>query len=169
MNFLVWIENLPFFVWFRESGSVWGEPMFLFLHTLGMSMIAGLSAVVDLAILGFWPKISIKPLEKVYPFLWTGFYINAVTGTILLLNDASTKIPSVVFWTKMAFVFGGVWLIVVMRKKIFHSEDLERGLLPAGSRGLALASIVCWLGAIEAGRLLAYLGPVSGLTGISNH
>jgi hypothetical protein len=168
MNFLVWIENLPFFVWFRESGSVWGEPMFLFLHTVGMSMIAGVSAVMDLAILGFWPKVSIKPLERVYPLLWTGFCINLFSGTILLLNDASTKIPSVVFWTKMCFVFCGVWLLIVIRKKIFHSSEIERGLLPAGARGLALASIVCWLGAIEAGRLLAYLGPVSGLPGFTN-
>ena len=168
MHFLEWIESWSFCTWIRESSSVWADPMFLFLHTLGMSMIAGVSAVIDLAFLGFWPKVSIKPLERLYPLMWTGFWINAVTGTVLMLADATTRIPSVVFWTKMVFVFLGVWLLIVIRKKIFGDPELEQGRIPAGARGLAVASIFCWLAAIEAGRLLAYLGPVSGLTGISN-
>jgi hypothetical protein len=169
MHFLEWIESWSFCTWIRESSSVWADPMFLFLHTLGMSMIAGVSAVIDLAFLGFWPKVSVKPLERLYPIMWAGFWINAVTGTVLLLADATTRIPSVVFWIKMGFVFAGVWLLVVIRKKVFGDPELEHGRLPGIARGLALASIFCWLGAIEAGRLLAYLGPVSGLTGISNH
>ena len=168
MHFLEWIESWSFCTWIRESSSVWADPMFLFLHTLGMSMIAGVSAVIDLAFLGFWPKVSVKPLERLYPIMWAGFWINAVTGTVLMLADATTRIPSVVFWTKMVFVFLGVWLLIVIRKKIFGDPGLEQGRLPGAARGLAVAAIFCWLAAIEAGRLLAYLGPVSGLTGISN-
>lgn len=169
MRFLSWIESWAFCTWVRESGSVWSEPMLLFLHTLGMSLIAGVSAAIDLAFLGFWPRISLKPLEKLYPVMWTGFWINAATGAVLLLADATTKIPSVVFWIKMAFVFSGVALLVIMRKKIFAAPELAKGLLPAHTRMFAALSLICWLGAIEAGRLLAYLGPVSGLQGISNH
>jgi hypothetical protein len=169
MRFLAWIESWAFCTWVRESGSVWSEPMLLFLHTVGMSLIAGVSATIDLAFLGFWPKISLKPLERLYPVMWTGFWINAVTGTVLMLADATTKIPSVVFWIKMAFVFAGVGLLVVIRKRIFGDPELAKGLLPANARVLAMVSLICWLGAIEAGRLLAYLGPVSGLKGISNH
>ena len=168
MEFLLRLEQLPFCVWLHESSSIFAFPIFLFLHTLGMSMIAGVSAVIDLVFLGFWPKMPIKPLERLYPLMWAGFWINAVTGTVLMLADATTRIPSVVFWTKMVFVFLGVWLLIVIRKKIFGDPELEQGRIPAGARGLAVASIFCWLAAIEAGRLLAYLGPVSGLTGISN-
>ena len=143
--------------------------MLLFAHTFGMSLIAGVSATIDLAFLGFWPKISLKPLEKLYPVMWAGFWINAVTGTVLMLADATTKIPSVVFWIKMVFVFSGVWLLIVIRKRVFGAPELAEGVLPPTARVLAIASLICWLGAIEAGRLLAYLGPVSGLQGISNH
>src|SRR5215472_16483664 len=163
MSFLSWIESWSFCTWVRESGSVWSEPMLLFLHTFGMSLIAGVSAAIDLAFLGFWPKISLKPLEKLYPVMWTGFWINAVTGTVLMLADATTKIPSAVFWIKMAFVFGGVGVLVLIRKRIFAAPELAKGVLPANARLLASVSLICWLGAIEAGRLLAYLGPVSGL------
>jgi hypothetical protein len=169
MNFLLWLESLKFCVWVRESDSIWAFPMFLFMHTLGMSMIAGVSGVVDIAILGFWPRIPIKPLERLYPVMWTGFWINAVTGTVLMVADASTKLLNPVFYIKMCFVFAGVALLVIMRKRIFGSPELGQGFLPSNAKRLAWLSLVCWLGAITAGRLLAYLGPVSGLTGISNH
>jgi hypothetical protein len=35
--------------------------------------------------------------------------------------------------------------------------------LPGNARVLAVASIVFWIAATTAGRLMAYLGPVSGL------
>jgi hypothetical protein len=143
--------------------------MFLFMHTLGMSMIAGIAAVVDLGILGFWPKISVKPLERLYPLMWIGFWINAVTGSVLMIADASTKLTNPVFFIKMIFVFSGVWLLVVIRKRVFGDTDLGRAPMLERGKVLAWASLVCWLGAITAGRLLAYLGPVSGLQGISNH
>jgi hypothetical protein len=169
MSFLLWLEHLRFSIWVRESDSIWAFPMFLFMHTLGMSMIAGVSAVVDLAILGFWPSIPVKPLERLYPVMWTGFWINAVTGTVLMVVDASTKLLNPVFYIKMCFVFSGVALLVKMRKRIFDSPETAQGLLPPNAKLLAWLSLACWLGAITMGRLLAYLGPVSGLTGITNH
>jgi hypothetical protein len=169
VDFLLKLEQLPFCIWLRESSSVWAFLIFFFLHSLGMSMIAGGSAVLDLVFLGFWPKLPIKPLERFYPLMWLGFWINAVTGTVLTVADATTRLTNPVFYIKMGFVFSGVALLVVMRKKIFRRPELDREPLSATAKGLAWASLICWLGAITAGRLLAYLGPVSGLSNISNH
>ena len=169
IEFLHRIEQLPLCVWVRESSSIWAFPMFLFLHTLGMSMIAGVSAMIDLVFLGFWPKMPIKPLERFYPAMWWGFWINTVTGTVLVMIDASTRLINPVFYIKMTFVFAGVALLWVMRGKVFGDPELDRGPVSRRAKGLAWASLICWFGAIAAGRLLAYLGPVSGLSGISNH
>jgi hypothetical protein len=168
-EFLLKIEQVPFFVWLHESSSIWAFPMFLFLHTLGMSMIAGVSAVIDLGFLGFWPKMPLKPLERLYPLMWLGFWINAVTGTVLVLADASTRLENPIFYIKMAFVFGGVALLVIMRKRVFGDPELDRAPLSGSAKRLAWVSLLCWLGAITSGRLLAYLGPVSGLSNITNH
>src|SRR5580698_1161603 len=130
MGFLQSIEKLSFCTWLRESSSVWADPMFLFMHTLGMSMIAGGSAVIDLGLLGFWPKSPIKPLERLYPLLWLGFWINAVTGTCLLAADATTKTINPDFWVKMIFVFAGVGVLLKMRKKIFEDPNLDKGPVP---------------------------------------
>jgi hypothetical protein len=61
-----------------------------------------------------------------------------------------------------------VWLLALMRKRVFHDPELDHKVLPSSAKVLAWASLVCWLGAITAGRLLAYLGPVAGLGNINN-
>jgi len=156
------IEHNQFSQWVTNSPSVWAFPMFLFLHTLGMSFVAGGSAVIDLILLGMWPKQPIKPLERLYPAIWLGFVINAITGTVLFCADATTKAGSLDFYIKMLFVFAGVYVLQVMRKKVFADPQLDHGPVSRDAKLLAWASLICWFGAITAGRLLAYVGPVKG-------
>lgn len=163
MDFLGWLEGLSFSTWVRESGSLWGFPSLLFAHTFGMSVVAGGNATIDLAVLGCWPRAPIKPLERLYPAMWLGFGINAFTGTILLMAGATTKAVNPDFWVKMIFVFFGAGILYVMRKKVFADPQLDKGPMSASAKRLAWASLICWFGAIVAGRLLAYVGSVGGL------
>ncbi len=164
MSFLAWLEQLPFSLWLNESSSVWAYPMFLFMHTLGLSVVAGGAAMIDFAVLGLWPKTPIKPLERLFPIIWVGFGINLLTGISMLMKDATTKGTNVDFWVKMLFVIAGTALLPVMRQRIFNDPALDRVPLAAGVKRLAWASLLCWFGAIIAGRLIAYVGPVSGLS-----
>ena len=50
-NFLIWLEETPPSVWVREYPSLLGFPFILFLHTLGLAMLAGVSIAVDLWLL----------------------------------------------------------------------------------------------------------------------
>jgi hypothetical protein len=168
MDFLGSLERMKFSNWVMQSNSIWSFPTFLFLHTLGMSIVAGLSAMIDLVLLGFWPKMPIKPLERLYPLMWAGFWINLATGTVMLIADATAKLSNWDFYVKMGFVISGVILLRVMRRKIFGDPTLDQGPVSSGAKGLAWASLFCWFGAICAGRLLGYLGPVSGLPGFKN-
>ena len=163
MAFLSWLEELSFSRWLNESPSVWAVPMFLFMHTLGMSVVAGGSAIVNLAILGVWPRTALRPLERLFPVLIWGFAVNAVTGVSIFLKDASTYGRNVDLYVKLVFVFGGMWLLVLLRNRVFASPQLDTAPVSTEARLLACASLVCWLGAIVSGRLIAYLGPVAGL------
>jgi hypothetical protein len=169
IEFFKSLEQLPLSIWVRESGSIWAFPTVLLLHTLGMSMVAGSNAMMDLALLGFWPKAPLKPLEKLYPLMWVGLIVNAITGTLLLLQDAATKLINPDFYIKMAFVFAGVVILYKMRSRVFGDPRLDQEPVSKNAKMLAWASLICWFSAITAGRLLAYVGPVSGLSGISNH
>jgi hypothetical protein len=68
----------------------------------------------------------------------------------------------------MAFVFSGIIVLKIMRKRVFGDPQLDQAPISGAAKGLAWASLVCWIGAITAGRLLAYVGPVSGLPGLRN-
>jgi len=169
LDFLNSIEQSGLSIWIRESGSIWSFPTVLLLHTLGMSIVAGGSAVVDLVLLGFWPwKMPVRPLDKYFPLIWAGFGLNAVTGTLLLMIDATAKLTNWDFYVKMAFIFAGVVVLYRMRKTVFADPAIDQGVVPASAKSLAWVSLICWFVAITAGRLLAYVGPVSGPPGLSN-
>jgi hypothetical protein len=133
-----------------------------------MMIVAGCAGIIDLRLMGVGGSIPVKPLERLYPLAWSGFWINAITGTTLMIADAATKLTNPDFYVKMVFVFSGVALIVIMRKKVFRDPNLDKGPVPGNIKRLAWLSLMCWIGAITAGRLLAYLGPVSGVPGLSN-
>jgi hypothetical protein len=169
LEFFKSLEQSPISLWVRESGSVWSFPTILLLHTLGMSIVAGGSAIMDLALLGFWPlKAPVKPLDKYFPLIWAGFWLNLVTGSLMLMADATSKLTNPDFFVKMAFVAAGLVLLYVMRKKVFGDPQLDQVPPSRMTKGLAWASLICWFGAIMAGRLLAYVGPASGPPGFSN-
>lgn len=163
MGFFTWLESQGFSLWIRESGSLWAFPMFLFSHTLGMSLVAGGSTIISFALLGLWPKSPIKPLERLYPIMWWGFGINAFTGLALFCADATTRANNWDFWMKLVFVFAGVLVLKRMRRQVFGNPALDNGPVPRDAKILAWASLACWFGAICAGRLIAYVGPVAGL------
>lgn len=156
MNFLDTIENLGISTWVRESPSKLAYPTVLLLHVIGMGVVAGLSGMISLRLLGVSPKTPLQPLERLYPVIWWGFWINAITGTALLMASAGKRGVDPVFYIKMVFIFAGVALLVRTRKQVFHDLNPD-GSAPAGAKSLAWCSLICWLGAITAGRLLAYL------------
>jgi hypothetical protein len=157
MTFLVFLENLEFSRWVKEAQTVWAFPMILFVHTLGMSIVAGGSAMLSLIVLGFWPALPIKPFARLFPVLWIAFGINAVSGTMMLVADATTKLTTLDFYIKMAFVFAGLFVLIRMRRQIFEDPQVDQIPLSGNAKMLAWASLACWFGAITSGRLLAYV------------
>ncbi|MEO5926043.1 MAG: hypothetical protein ABIR70_19640 [Bryobacteraceae bacterium] len=157
MEILTWVEQLPFSTWVRESGSMYGYPLILTMHTIGLALLMGISFALDLRLLGFGSASPVAPFERFYPFLWFGFWLNALSGVVLLMADATTKMLNPVFYVKMSLISLAVWNVTIIHKRMFC------GPLPSNAKSLAWTSIVLWVGATTAGRLMAYLGPVAGL------
>jgi hypothetical protein len=156
MNFLDTLENLGLSTWVRESPSKLAYPTVLWLHVMGMGVVAGISSVISLRLLGVSPKIPVQPLERLYPLMWFGFWVNAITGTALLLASASKRLVDPTFYIKMVFIFAGVAVLQLTRSKVFRSLGPD-GALPQSATILAWAGLICWLGAVTSGRLLAYI------------
>jgi hypothetical protein len=168
MEFLAWLENTGFGTWVRESPSIFAYPGILFLHTVGLGFLVGTNIVVDLRLLGFAPEAPLPPLEKFFPVMWAGFWINAFSGTALLIADATTKLANPVFFVKMGCVALALVNMLLIRRKVLRGPGAASGLVPAAGKVLAITSMILWAGAITAGRLMAYLGPVAGAPGLFN-
>ena len=170
MQFLASVENTRFSIWVRESSSLWAYPTILFMHTVGLGFLVGLNAAIDLRILGFARRMPLAPMERFFGIMWAAFWVNAVSGTMLLVADATTKLTNTVFYIKLGFIALAVVNMVLIRRRIFRDPALDVDARPIGRFGrlLAATSLVFWGGAITAGRLMAYFGPVSGAPGLQN-
>jgi hypothetical protein len=162
MNLLVSIENSGFASWVRESPSPWSYPFIIFLHAAGLTMVVGLSTVIDLAVLGFAPGLPLAPMAKLYRLIGAGFWINAISGVVLTIADASTMLVNGIFWIKMILIILSVAAVLLLKKEVFGHPFVDKRPVSANARILAVLSLILWAGAITAGRLTAYLGATPG-------
>jgi len=163
MGLLQQIEGTGLSQWVRQSGSLWAFPGILLAHTYGMAVLVGIIAAIDLKILGLAPALPLAPLQRFFPLVWLAFWVNAITGTILLAADATTKLTNPDFGAKMVFIVLAVVSQRLIQTRVFGDPGIDRQPFSPSAKMLAVMSIVCWLGAITAGRLLAYVGNASGL------
>jgi hypothetical protein len=155
------LEQLSFIVWVRESGSMWGYASFIFLHTLGLSTLAGVNAGVDLRVLGFAPALPLAPMRRLFPLMWAAFAVTAFSGIVLLMTETS-KSTMPVFLIKLGFIALAVINLRLLYVRVFNNPQTDTGPIPPGGRLLAATSIALWVGATIAGRLMAYLTPTGG-------
>ncbi len=155
-GFLDTIENLGYSTWVRESPSKFAYPTVLLLHVIGMGTAAGLGALISLRLLGISPKLPLRPLESLIPLIWGAFWVNVITGTSLLMASATKRAVDPLFYIKLVFIAAGLTMLHRIRKNVFGRLGPSDSP-PEGSKTLAWANLVCWMGVITAGRLLAYL------------
>ena len=149
------LESSGFATWLRESNTIWAYPMVLTLHTVGLALLVGANATLDLRLLGFGRSIPMPVMEQSFRVMWVGFWINAASGALLFAADATTKGSTRLFVMKLSLVALGVVVIMATRRVAFGKDagpDVS-GL----AKGLAVLSLVVWVTAITAGRLMAYL------------
>lgn len=150
------LESSGAATWLRESNTIWAYPTVLTLHTVGLALLVGANATLDLRLLGFGRSIPLPVMQQAFPVMWTGFWINALSGAFLFAADATTKGSTRLFVTKLGLVALGVVVIVATRRAAFGNGAATAGASGL-AKGLAVLSLAIWVAAITAGRLMAYL------------
>jgi hypothetical protein len=159
--FLAWVESTALSQWIIGSPSMFAFPGILTLHAIGMGFAVGISAAIDLRILGAAPNVPLRELRRFLPILWGGFWLNAVSGVLLLIGYPTKALTNPVFYLKLTLIAAAMVLLVRISRQVFAADrggSSDPPDMPVSSklRNLAIASLVCWAGAITAGRLLAY-------------
>ena len=155
-DMLVTLENTGFGIWLRESPSIWAYPLVLTLHTFGLAVLVGGNAVLDLRILGVASGMSLAPLCRLFPIMWVGFWVNAISGVALFVADASTKGTTTVFFWKLGFIVCGVIVLFAIKRDVYGAATVSESA-SRWAKALAVTSLVLWLLAIITGRYMAYV------------
>jgi hypothetical protein len=155
-SFTGWIETTALSVWVRESPSLWAFPFVLILHTVGMGFLVGTNIALDLRVLGFAPRVPVSLFEKFFLVMKIAFFINAISGLLLLIAYPTKALTNPLFYLKLTLIAVGLaqaWMILnhVIRKPVVEMKGI-----PAKAKALAATSLVVWAGGVTAGRLLAY-------------
>ena len=156
MELLTSLEASGFASWLRESGSIWAYPAVLTLHTMGLGVLVGASTVLDLRLLGCAPRIPLAPLERLFPIMWAGFWVNAISGIALFAADATTKGTTTVFMAKIAIVIVAIWVLKRMKTVVYGGGHGDADMT-SRARLLAATSLALWIAAIATGRYMAYV------------
>jgi hypothetical protein len=154
--FLIWLESTALSQWVTGSPSMFAFPGILTLHAIGMGFAVGICLALDLRVLGVAPGIQIAQLRRFVPILWAGFWVNAISGVLLLIAYPTKALTNPVFYFKLLLIGVGLVLFVRMGNQVFSEGGIPDADPPPSIRRLAVISLFCWVGAITAGRFLAY-------------
>jgi hypothetical protein len=145
------LESSAFSVWMRESPSLFAFPGILAAHTVGLGLLAGLNAAFDLRLLGVARSIPPSAFMRFLPVMWTGLWINVLTGIAVLLAYPTKGLTNPVFYLKLGLIAAALLVLrTVLRRTRAGEADAQT------TRMLAGVSLALWAAAITAGRLLAY-------------
>ena len=158
LEFLEYLETTALGEWVAYS--MWGYPISLALHALGMATVVGITAVICLRLLGFPKTLPLKLLARFFPLMMAGMILNAVTGIVLFLGGASTLFYNLAFQLKIAAIVLGLVMIRFLHSAVlkpFAQGGEQHITAPAKLLTMAII-LVWWLSVILSGRLIAYVG-----------
>ncbi len=126
-------------------------------HVLGIALVAGAITALDLRFLGFGKGLDLEAAERLLRGVaFFGLLVAIPTGLLMFVADAVALSQSATFIAKILLVaaaLANALLFVLLWRKARPSWDARPPVL---GRIQAAASLVLWLGAVSAGRLIAY-------------
>jgi len=150
------IEESGISTWIRDSLSFFAYWFILSFHAIGMGLLVGASVVIDLRILGVARDLPLSPLKGLYGIIWTGFWIQVASGLLLLIAYPTKAFTNPDFYLKLTLIGLAVAFMQKLRQRVFSDSTLTEPEMMTKGKALATWSLVFWVGAVTAGRLLAY-------------
>ena len=139
--------------------SLWGYPIMLGLHVVGLAVVVGIFSMRDLCLLGLFPGVQPSAFLGLGKLGWVGFIVNALSGFALFASQATVFVDSVPFLVKIACIVAGMVLAGVIQSRLRAEVSLSdaSATISKSTKIIAVISLMLWLAAIIAGRLIAYI------------
>ncbi|HUR32157.1 MAG TPA: DUF6644 family protein [Vicinamibacterales bacterium] len=142
----------------RES--LYGFPILVGIHILGLVLSVGLLVWFDLRLLGL--ALQSAAVSRVYrrliPWASVGFAVMFISGALLFTGYASAAYKNPFFWVKLSAL-----LLAGLNAAFYHAVTERSGFdwdgdarPPGAARAAGGVSIALWAIVIMCGRLMAY-------------
>jgi hypothetical protein len=156
LNFLLYLESTIFSEWVLTS--MLGFPTLIAFHSIGMAVAAGLSIIIAFYLNGYLAGISQHNIPRLLRLAGLGFFLNLATGVAIFIPRGTDYITSATFLIKMLLVLISAGILFWLKNRLSELDQSSLEICDDKlSRRLSLLCAISWIGAIVAGRLIAYL------------
>jgi hypothetical protein len=170
-SILGWLEASHLATSIRES--LYLFPFLESIHVIGLGLVFGTIAVIDLRLLGL--ASTERPFKRIASdilrWTWGAFALTALTGSLMFLTNAGVYYHNFYFRMKMALlVLAGINMLCfeLTLGRTAHRWDKaaasgnqtpgagDRAAAPMAGKAVAVLSIAIWIGVIFAGRMIGF-------------
>lgn len=139
--------------------SLWLFPTVETIHIVGIALLVGSIAVLDLRLLGFSRSISVRRLAAhVLPWTIASFLLIVPSGFAMFAAHSGDYISNNTFVLKICLILAAGVNAAVFHAGVFRgaaSWDVNVAP-PFAARASAALSLLLWVSVIACGRFLAY-------------
>jgi hypothetical protein len=157
-SFLGWLQGTGLAVRIRDSLYVF--PLLESAHVIGLTLVFGTIAVIDLRLLGVasTERSFHRMASDILKWTWAAFALTALTGSLMFITNALVYFNNVFFRAKIVLLLlAGLNTLVfeLTVRRTIHQWDRAPSAPPIG-RTVATLSLVIWIAVIVAGRIIGF-------------
>jgi hypothetical protein len=156
--FLKWIEATGLATRIRDSFFLF--PLLESMHVLGLALVFGTIAIIDLRLLGLasTQRSFTRMASDILKWTWGAFALTALTGALMFTTNAGVYYHNFFFRTKMLLlVLAGINMLIfeLTAGRTIHRWDKAPSAPPVG-RAVGALSIALWIAVIFMGRIIGF-------------
>jgi len=157
-GFLQSIESSGIAAWLR--GSLYAFPLIESLHVIGLTMVFGTAAIIDLRLLGL--ASARRPFaalaSETIRWTWGAFALTATTGALMFSTNALAYYQNLQFRFKMSLLVLAGINVLIFTLTAGRSVDRWNAdeAAPLAGKLAAVFSLLIWIGVIFLGRWVGF-------------
>lgn len=158
LSLLGWLQQTGLAVQIRDSLFVF--PLLESAHVIGLALVFGTIAIVDLRLLGV--ASTNRPFRRLaadtLKWTWVAFALTGLTGALMFMTNATVYFHNAYFRAKVVLlVLAAVNVLVFELTAGRTVERWERApAAPPVGRAVAAVSLVVWVAVIVTGRMIGF-------------
>ena len=144
----------------RIRNSFYLFPLIESSHVIGLTMVFGTIAIIDLRLLGI--ASTRRPFTliaaDILKWTWAAFALTVTTGLLMFMTNAAVYYHNFYFRSKMAMLaLAGINIVIfeLTAARSVHRWDKDAAA-PLAGRTVAAVSLLIWIGIIVLGRWIGF-------------